>query len=209
VREIYRQSLRPRQFITDRGDHSARMVLPVYAAGSRLVLRTDPGEFGNNAWDWAYVSLIDLQRGDTYAPALFPGFSRTPDSADGENIAPIEVEGKPVLMLHLPGRVNFNLTGAERKLALDFAFLPGAYTNGGQTAGGDVIAEVTRGGQPPREIFRRRLQPVTLPADRGPQAAAIDLTGIAAGDVLTVRTAPLPDRGASWGWTYISRLVIE
>lgn len=209
VREIFRQSLRPREFVQDRGAHAARVVLPVYAAGSRLVLRTGPGEFGNNAWDWAYVNAINLGAGAGYTLAQFPGFSRAPDSADAENAAALELEGKPIYLLHLPGRVGFTLTGAERKVALDFGFLPGAYTNGGQTTGGDFIVEVTRAGQPPREILRRRLQPVTEAADRGRQSATVELAGLAPGDVLTVRTAPVPGGNASWGWTYFSRLVIE
>ncbi len=60
-----------------------------------------------------------------------------------------------------------------------------------------------------REILRRQLRPVTEPADRGPQTVTVELSDIAAGDVLTVRTAPIPGGTNSWGWTYLSRLVIE
>jgi hypothetical protein len=209
VRPIFQRSLRPRQDPADRGDQAAHVVLPVFAPGSRLVLRTGPGEFNDNSWDWAWVNRITLTGGGPYAAELFPGFNRVPDSVDAENAAAIEAEGTPALMLHVPGQVGFTLTGAERKLTLLFGFLPGAYTNGGQTAGGDFVVELARPGQPVREIFLRRLQPATTPADRGPQTASIDLTGITAGDVLSVRTAPVPGGNNSWGWTYLSRLAID
>jgi hypothetical protein len=206
---VFKRALKPRENPADRGDQEARVSLPLFAPGSRLVLRTGPGEFNDNAWDWAYVNRINLLRGGPYAPGHFPGFSRVPDSADAENAAAIEFEGKHVLLLHVPGVVGFNLTGAEKRLVLDFGFLPGAYTGDGHTQGADYVVELVRHGQPGREILRRRLQPVTEPADRGPQTATVDLTGIAAGDLLTVRTAPIPGGNNSWGWTYLSRLVIE
>ncbi len=209
VRTLFQRSLRPRQIPADRGDQAAHVVLPVFAPGSRLVLRTAPGEMNDNSWDWAWVNRISLTGGRPYPAEFFPGFNRVPDSADAENAAAIEADGTPALMLHVPGRIGFTLTGAERKLTLQFGFLKGAYTNGGQAQGGDIIVEVARAGQPPREIYLRRLQPVTAQADRGPQTASVDLAGIAAGDVLSVRTAPIPGGNNSWGWTYLSRLVIE
>jgi hypothetical protein len=209
VQPLFKRSLRPRQDPADRGDQAAHVVLPIFAPGSRLVLRTGPGEFNDNSWDWAWVNQIALTGGKPYAAELFPGFNRVPDSADAENAAAIEADGAPALVLHVPGKVGFTLTGTERKLLLKFGFLPGAYTDGGRTTGGDIIVEVARAGQPPRELSLRRLQPVTVPADRGPQTMSVDLAGIAAGDILTVRTAPIPGGNASWGWTYLSRLVIE
>lgn len=206
---VARFSLKPRENPADRGDHTARVALPIFTAGSKLVLRTDPGAFGDNSWDWAWVNRIELRRDGGYAADLFPGFSRIPDSADDENAAALDLEGGRVLLLHVPGRVGFVLNGPERRLTLGFGFLPGAYTGDGHTQGADYIVEVTHGGAPAREIYRRRLQPVTDDADRGAQSAAIDLPGIAAGDVLTVRTAPIPGGNSSWGWTYLSRVVLE
>lgn len=206
---VFRRSLRPRENPADRGDQETRVTLPLFAAGSRLVLRTDPGEHGDNAWDWAWVNRIELQSGAPYAPELFPGFNRVPDSVDAENAAALEAEGARVLLLHVPGRVGFTLAGTERKLSLGFGFLPGAYTNGGQTTGADYIVELARAGQPPREIFRRQLRPTSEPADRGAHTGVIDLPAIAAGDVLTLRTAAVPGGNSSWGWTYLSRVVFE
>lgn len=209
VQPVFRRRLQPREVPADRGDHEVSVSLPIFAAGSRLVLRTEPGEYQDASWDWAYVGRIQLERGGRYAAALFPGFSRVPDAADGENAAVLELEGRPVLLLHVPGALRFNLTGRETRVALDFGFLPGAYTNGGNTAGAACVIELQSPGQPPREIGRRELRPVTEPGDRGAQTLTVTLPSVQAGDVLLVRTAPTAGGSNSWGWTYLSRLTLE
>ncbi len=122
--------------------------------------------YGDTAWDWAYVAQVEIQPGH-YAAAQFPGFNRVPDKAEGENAAAIEVNGEKTLMLNVPGSLHFNLTGNEKQVLMDFGFLPGAYSNGGQTPGGDYVVELRQANQPAREIFRRTLRPLTVPADPG------------------------------------------
>ncbi len=208
VKRAFSQLLRPKSVEADRGQHIAHVLLPVYAPGSKLALRTDPGEYGDNAWDWAYVTRIYLRQG-RFAPEQFPGFSRVPDAAEDEHADVLDLDGRKVLLLHVPGFTRFNLTGAERQLAFDFGFLPGAYTSGGHTQGADFVVELASAGQPPREIFRRSLQPAAREGDRGAQAATVPLPPVRPGDVLTVRTLPVPGGSPSWGWTYISHLVID
>lgn len=208
VTKAWSRLLRPKTVAADRGIQQARVQLPVYAAGSRLILRTDPGEYGDNAWDWSYVTRIDFQQG-RFMAEQFPGFRPLPDRATGEHVAVLEVDGGKATLLHVPTELQFDLTGRERQIAFDFGFLPGAYSAGGNTAGADYVLELHRAGQPVREVFRRTLRPVTLEADRGAQAARVDLPVITAGDRLILRTAPAPGGNASWGWTYVSRLTIQ
>lgn len=208
VTRAFARLLKPVGNPADRGQHVARVTLPVFAPGSRLVLRTDPGEYGDTAWDWAYVTRIDIRQG-RFTAEQFPGFSRVPDAAEDENAAVVELDGRKLFLLHVPGAVRFNLGGTEKKLSLGFGFLPGAYQDGGNTPGGDVVVELAHPGQPAREIFRRALRPVTAPADRGAQSAEIILPALAAGDILSVRTTTAPGGTNSWGWTYLSRLAIE
>jgi hypothetical protein len=208
VTPVFRQSLKPRQVPADRGQHVARVSLPVYAPGSRLVLRTDPGEYGDNSWDWSYVTRIDLRQGK-YTAAQFPGFTPLPDVAEGEHVGVVGLGAAQVVMLHVPGLVRFNLTGREQRLGLAFGFMPGAYTAGGNTAGADFVVELQSPDQAPREIFRRSLRPVDVAADRGPQSATVELPAVPPGAVLTVRTRPAAGGDSSWGWTYLSQLVIE
>jgi hypothetical protein len=208
VTQAFRRLLRPKTEPADRGKQSARVQLPVYAPGSKLVLRTDPGEYGDNAWDWSYVTRIDLRQG-RYTPEQFPHFSPLPDAAEGENVSALELDGRQVAMLHVPATLQFALTGREQQVSLDFGFLPGAYSAGGNTAGADYVLELRRTGESAREIFRRGLRPVTIAADRGAQTARVNLPALAAGDRLVLRTVPAPGGNSSWGWTYVSRLVIE
>ncbi len=208
VTKVFNRLLRPKTVEADRGTQKARVQLPVYAPGSRVILRTDPGEYGDNAWDWAYVTNIDFRQG-RFAPEQFPGFSPLPDRATGENVAVLEVDGSKATLLHVPTELQFTLTGHERQLAFDFGFLAGAYSAGGNTAGADYVLELQPTGQPVREIFRRTLRPVTVEADRGAQTARVDLPAIAAGDRLVLRTAPAPGGNSSWGWTYVSHLTIQ
>lgn len=208
VTKAWSRLLRPKTVEADRGTQKARVQLPVYAPGSRVILRTDPGEYGDNAWDWAYVTNIDFRQG-RFAPGQFPAFNPRPDRASGENVAVLEVDGGPATLLHVPTELQFDLHGHERQIAFGFGFLPGAYSAGGSTAGADYVLELHRAGQPAREVFRRTLRPGPTEADRGAQTARIELPGVAAGDRLVLRTAPAPGGNSSWGWTYVSHLTIQ
>ena len=208
VTRAFSRLLAPRTNPADRGTHRSRVTLPIFAPGSRLVLRTDPGPFGDTAWDWSYVTNMALNAG-RFAAEQFPGFNRVPDAAEDEYAAVLELDGEKALLLHIPGILRFNLTGKEKRVAFNFGFQPGAYTGEGRTAGGDVVLELQRDHQPPREIFRRALRPLTVPTDRGRQSAEVSLPATAPGDVLALRTTVAPGANNSWGWTYLSRLTIE
>ena len=176
--------------------------------GSQLVLRTDPGEYGDNAWDWAYVTRMQLKRG-AFSPAQFPVFNRVPESVDAEHTSTLELEGKKVFLLHVPGTLNFVLNGAEKHLHLEFGFLPGAYTGDGRTDGANYVVELVRAGNPREEIFHRTLRPVTAAGDRGNQSVDLVLPPIKSGDQLIIRTATVEGGSNSWGWTYFSRLNLD
>ncbi|MBI2814967.1 MAG: hypothetical protein HYX71_11855 [Opitutae bacterium] len=60
TREVYHRFLDPARVPADRGPQSARVVLPPFAPGATLVLRTDPGPYGDNAWDWVYLAGLRL-----------------------------------------------------------------------------------------------------------------------------------------------------
>jgi hypothetical protein len=188
----------------DRRTLTARVPLPPHLAGGTLVLRTDAGPHGDNAWDWSYVTRVQLKR-----QAAGPVFDRPPVALSGQLPAIAELAGNPVVLLHVPGAITLGRRDHERQLHLEFGFLPGAYTGEGRTPGADFVVECERAGQPPREIFRRSLQPVANAADRGPQSAIIALPPAAAGDRLVLRTQPVAGGTASWGWTYFSRVALD
>lgn len=68
TREVYRRFLDPARQSGDRGEQSARVTLPSFAPGARLVLRTDPGQYGDNAWDWVYLAGLRLHRSPPSPP---------------------------------------------------------------------------------------------------------------------------------------------
>ena len=62
TRQLLHRFLDPARVPADRGPQSARVVLPPFAPGTMLVLRTDPGQYGDNAWDWVYLASLRLHR---------------------------------------------------------------------------------------------------------------------------------------------------
>ncbi len=207
-RELFRRLVDPANQPADRSNLHARLPLPAVRAGDRLVLRTDPGPYGNNAWDWCYVTRVQLKQG--YFPSVrFPVFNREPSSVVPADAGAMELGDRKVVMLHLPGTLTFDLHGQEKRVRLEFGFLPGAYTGDGRTDGGDIIVEHVKPGQPPRELFRRTLQPLTVPGDRGHLTGEVALPEVTAGDQLLLRTAPRAGHGGAWGWTYFSRVNID
>ncbi len=205
---LFEQLLDPVNNPADRGNRTARVELADVNPGSRLVLRTDPGEHGDTSWDWAYVTRMQLKRSHVFSRD-FPVFSRVPDEVDGQNVATIEMDERPVFLLHVPASLTFTLNGGEQNLYLEFGFMPGAHTGEGRTDGADYVVELLRPGQPRQEIYRRTLRPTTVPSDRGRHSTDITLPAVNPGDRLIVRTGVVEGGNESWGWTYVSRLTID
>ncbi|MEO6003597.1 MAG: hypothetical protein ABIZ04_05635 [Opitutus sp.] len=61
IQSLFSRLLQPRTEVGDRGDQSFSVLLPPAPAGTTLRLRTDPGPAGNNSFDWAYVSALELR----------------------------------------------------------------------------------------------------------------------------------------------------
>ncbi|GAB1487930.1 hypothetical protein MASR2M8_03720 [Opitutaceae bacterium] len=206
--ELFRTLVDPANRPADRGNLTARIAMPAIPPGSRLALLTDPGEHGDNAWDWCYVTRVQIKRGN-FASERFPNFNREPITVEPESAGLTDLAGDQVFFAHVPGAITFPLQGDEQRVRLGFGFLPGAYTGEGRTDGASFTVELHRPGQAPIEVFRQDLHPYSSRADRGTHEAEVHLPDIAAGDRLLVRTRP-PDGGSnSWGWTYFSRIVIN
>ncbi len=206
--KLFERLIDPFANSTERRTLRSSVTLPPHLAGSRLVLRTDPGPFGDNAWDWSYVTHVLLQSG--LAPrGTTPIFDRVPVALSGNAPVATAIGDRPVTLLHVPAGIAFARTAADRRVKLEFGFMPGAYTGDGHTPGADFVVALVAAGGTSREIFRRTLDPVARPADRGPQSAVIELPAGEAGDRIVLRTAPVNGGGNSWGWTYFSRCGID
>jgi hypothetical protein len=206
--KLFERLINPAANPAERRTLRSSVTLPPHLPGSRLVLRTDPGPFGDNSWDWSYVTHVLLQSG-LAARGTTPVFNRVPVALSGNAPVATAIGDRPVTLMHVPAGITFTRTAADRRMKLEFGFLPGAYTGDGHTPGADFVVELAEAGGTTREIFRRTLDPVARPADRGPQTAVVALPAGAAGDRIVLRTAPVRGASNSWGWTYFSRCGIE
>lgn len=68
TRVVYRRFLDPANQPQDRGLQTVRIALPPFAPDTTLLLRTDPGPHGNDAWDWVYLASLRLHRASDSAP---------------------------------------------------------------------------------------------------------------------------------------------
>lgn len=61
--EIFRRRLDPKKNPADRGPQNA--IVPLSQPldrNARIVVRTEPGESGNAAWDWIYLASLHFER---------------------------------------------------------------------------------------------------------------------------------------------------
>jgi hypothetical protein len=72
---LFKRHLDPIKKPEDRTALQAHVLLPPEVKGARLVVRTEPGEYGDQAWDWVYMDTLRYVRSWNRE---FPGF----DAAD-------------------------------------------------------------------------------------------------------------------------------
>jgi hypothetical protein len=209
TRPLLHRRLDPVRQHLDRGNQTAEIVLPPFGPGSHLVLRTEAGPDGNNAWDWTYLAGLKYHRSPSYLPEQFPGFNRVPDSAQAEGSSYVRNGRDSQLFLHAPASLTYQLGGGERRMQFTYGFLPGAYSDGGRTDGAVFRVQLMQPGKEDRAIFERFLQPGTKPGDRGPQLEMLNLPQISPGDRLLVSIDAGPGGNAAWDWTYIHRFTLE
>lgn len=143
---------------------------------------------------------------DTINQRLFHMFRSYPVAYEANSgLSEQPVEGKDFAVLHAPSEMTFDFPRAGAKvLTGEFGFLPNAYSNGGNTNGADFIIYWQDG--PNRvDLFRRYLDPVKVPADRGLQQFSLDVSALKGGRLyLRIETGPYNDNGWDWtGWTGI------
>jgi len=130
----------------------------------------------------------------------FHMFKTVPISYEAQN-PPSEgkVDGQPVIVMHARSEMVFNLKEGVTHASGYFGFLPGAYTNGGNTDGAEFSVSWSNGGER-IELFKRLLDPVHVAADRSLQSFEVTLPQRPGGR-LFLRVAPGPLNNHSWDWT--------
>lgn len=205
-RVLLKRALDPVKRPDDRGNLSSRVVLPPFPLGSKLVARTTPGEFGDNAWDWVYVGALDRIHAPFFSPHQFPNYARVPDTIVSEYTSLLDDGQEKLLMTHAPTTMQFSLKGRERRWQFDYGLQPGAYTGEGRSDGATFIVELLRGSGAAEVLFSRPLNPAIVEADRGRQHCDLSLPPVETSDKLVMRIDPGPTLG--WDWTYITHLEV-
>jgi len=206
---LFRRYLQPKTVAADRGTQTAIIALPLVRPGAKLILRSDPGPRGSEAWDWVYVTRFEFVSGPQTLDK-FPGFNLAPVLVDsdfaGANKTP---DGLPVFSLNAPGEMVFELTKMVRTVSFTCGFMPGAYTGDGNSDGATFLILLQSGTGAPTQLASRILRPKSHPQDRGPLEVEVAIPPHAAGDHLILRTDPGPNGDRSWDWTYIANLHIK
>jgi hypothetical protein len=174
-----------------------------------LRIQTTPARFNDNSWAWAYLTRIRFRRAPGYTHHQFPRFNRLPATAEAEHFFLLQKDGEPLELSHAPAALTYVMGGSERHLRFDYGFLPGAYSNGGQTDGAVFRVALHCPDQPDRIVFERFLQPYENTGDRGDQFADLPLPALRRGDQLQVTIGTGPANNNAWDWTYITHFFLD
>ena len=206
VRPLLHRFLEPVRKREDRGPQTARLTLPPFKPGAKLVARTAPGPANQSSWDWIYLGKIRAILSPSYLPSQFPKFNRVPDVVNGADLSfQFEENGEHFLLLHAPVSLTFNVTGREQRLHFEYGFRKGAFSDGGQTDGAVFKVELHSRGDM-RVLFEKQLKPTTQEPDRALQAADITLPAGASGElILRIESGP----SNAWDWTFVTNLKLE
>lgn len=167
--------------------HARQITLPVAPAGSRLVVRTLPGPFDDDAWDWLYLTEVSFRR--SYQPSfrLFPGFNRPPDYIL-EAAPPVPLPDAADTAVPAQPRVYlFFLGGDEQTLGFDFGL--------GEADEADelkLVIDLVAPDAEPHLLYERRLQPSQRATDRGRQRVDLSLPQLPPGAELRFRLEVSP-----------------
>lgn len=157
--------------------------------------------------DTAHIELAELK--PTHAAddffnqqneATFHMFKSYPIQYEAHTpISEATVDNQEVAVLHAPSEMIFNLPEKATEVSGSFGYLPGAYSNGGNTNGAEFIVYWSNGGEK-TELFRRFLDPVAIPGDQGMHSFKVPLANLNGGR-LYLRIEPGPYGNYAWDWT--------
>jgi hypothetical protein len=119
-------------------------------------------------------------------------------------------ESGPNIVANAPSRLVVAKPAGARWLSFGIGFFEGAYNNPPNSTDGAefVVRFVPADGTPPRELFRRFLNPRDVSADRGTHAFSIELPPAGRGDIEFV-VSPGPHGSDAFDWAYWSTPMFE
>jgi len=157
--------------------------------------------------DSARIELGELTRsraGETYltqaTQAEFPTFKALPLAYEAKTPpSKAKLDGHPVVVMHAPSEMVFQIPAEAKTIAGSFGYLPGAWSDGGNTNGAEFIVYWANGAER-IEIFKRYLSPVSNPLDRGLQRFEARLPDRVDGR-LFLQISAGAENNFAWDWT--------
>ena len=180
------------------------------------LLPQDAAMFADNEFHVTFFTLprppppIDTDVEEIITYRQYPLFNRTPLGLVTEETGIRELNKEPITIVHAPGQIDWSLVAGDQQVIFSYGLMPQTYLDGGATDGVEFIVEVLSVGGSALPIFRRYLQPLTKPEDRGMQRTRVYLPpNLPAGSILRIRTDPGPAKNGAWDQSYVTRLQIK
>jgi hypothetical protein len=179
----------------DRGYLAFRVKLPAAPAGTfRFSIRQRPGAAVLAKAFWADLEAVPVHINLELSFADGGGRRQIPASESSESrfgFTDVVEDGMPCLLAHAPATLAYDWSEGMEHLTATFGMIRGAYAEGKTTEGVIfvVVAEDASGRR--TELYRRHLDPVGRPTDRGPQALNLVLPHLPGGRLL-LKTEPPP-----------------
>jgi hypothetical protein len=139
----------------------------------------------------------------------YPMLATPPQSVTAPHVHEVDYDGTSCLMVHAPGTVSYDQSMNSHYLEARFGILPGAYTGEGQVDGLEFSVVHVPAHGPPAVLWRRVLDPLRVPKDRGIQSIHVDLPTWTPDCRLELNTRALPGHKADWGWSFWTRVLLK
>jgi hypothetical protein len=119
-----------------------------------------------------------------------------------------QVNGQWAMLLHAPGEIDLAPEATPRRIRGRFGLREGSYSGAGKTDGVEFSVEIVDAEGKTTTVWRRLLEPLTEPKDRGPQLFSADLPEGGVKRII-LRTGVGPRGDGNWDWSYWSELRVE
>ncbi len=204
-RMLMQRSLDPANFESDRGTADFKIRLPSADGHLRFITRS-PNKAVNG---FCYTFWQGLAAREFCTPLRFDGREiQSLRAVSSNGIAPMDEDGHPVVMAHVPSTIEFPLLPGMRHLSAHYGLLHRSYTDGNATAGAVFVVAIEQPGGRRSELFRKFIDPVHEGAHQRPQTLELDLPADAIGKLI-LRTEPSPSGSIAWAWSYWGDLAVS
>lgn len=209
-RELYSRALRPRTVEADRGVQSMDLDLADLPDGI-LDFTIGPIHPGETAFGWTFWGEVQLDLPDLTTDA--EAWRTAMDHAHNTGIRPIPASisrsdqavtifrsgSADLFGVHAPTDILIGAQAGVSRIEGKFGMWDDTWRQPQRTDGAEFIV-LWRDHTGETVLFRRVLDPVQVPADRGPQSFQVSVEGRGSG-IVVLRTTQGPGGQRSWDWT--------